>query len=112
MRKYILLIAAIILTAFVGWYFGYINGAKNQLYFDAAARASLYEKGVIMDDEGRKEMIGLFLSKQRCLLSSGFNFDTFTVNHPIHLGILDYYEKNIERVCSNNKCVCERGAKK
>lgn len=106
MLKIVVVLSLILLGFVLGGYLGYQSGAKNQLHFDAVARASLLEKVLDSDDAQRKDFISGMLQKEKCLLSSDFNFSTFTANHPIHNDVLDYYKKNIERVCSNNSCKC------
>ncbi len=94
------------LSGFVGWYFGYINGAQNQVHFDAVARASLYEKALKSPVGSTSEMVNKFLFKQKCLLSSDFNYDTLTVHHPAHSDLLWYYKENLNRICTVESCGC------
>ncbi len=97
----------IFLAVFLGWYFGYISGAKNQMYFNAVARASLYEKAISLSNEEARQMLNGFLFKQKCLLGSDFNYNTYTVMHPIHNDVLKFYKFNIERICGDFGCKCE-----
>ena len=100
--------ALAVMAAFLGWYSGYISGVENQVYFDAVARATLYEKAKGLDDQDMRQMLEGFLLKQRCTLASDFNYDTYTVNHPIHSGVLRYYKANIDSVCKDSECDCVR----
>ena len=100
--------ALAVVAAFVGWYYGYISGVENQVHFDAAARVSLYEKAEEMDDDGMRQMLRGFLLRQRCTLASDFNYSTYTINHPIHRGVLAYYRANIDNVCKSKDCGCAR----
>ena len=106
MLKLFLRIFIVIIVGSVSWYFGYSSGAKNQKYFDAAARASLYDKAVSLNDEEAIQMLKNFLFKQKCILSSDFNYDTYTVYHPIHSEVLGYYNSNIQRICGDSGCDC------
>ena len=38
------LLLLLLCSMFVGWYFGYIAGVKNQIYFDAVARVIYMKK--------------------------------------------------------------------
>lgn len=109
MYKFTFAIVFLSFTAFIGWYFGYISGAKNQIHFDAAARVSLYEKSLSLDDNKEvRQMLKGFLWKQKCLLASDFNYDTYTIKHPVHSDVLDYYDRNIKRICMNGDCECDQ----
>lgn len=107
MPKLVVVLILLFVVASVSWYFGYISGAENQIYFDAVAKASLYEKAISLNDENTRLMLKGFLLKQQCILSSEFNYSNYTVNHPIHSDVLEYYHANIDRICGASGCGCE-----
>ena len=105
------LIFSLLCLAFIGWYFGYISGARNQIHFDAVGRVLLYEAALSSTEKEARSMLKVFHWKQKCLLANDgyyddFNYDTYTIYHPIHSEVLDFYEKYRSSICANNICEC------
>ena len=101
-------IGILIILMSLTWYFGYSSGVRNQFYFDAAGRAALYKGAIsrLEKEEGAKPLEE-FLFRQKCLLASDFNYETYTIHHPIHSQLLENYNLYKTHVCGDDGCTCK-----
>lgn len=107
--KILLFVLLLSITWCSGWYIGYINGAENQVYFDAVAKASLFKFAINSKNPSLEEVINGLLLKQKCLLGSDFDFKTITIYHPIHDEVREFYLVNRDAVCDfDPNCNCEK----
>lgn len=79
-------------TLFIGVWFGYDRALKNQIYFDAPVKISLYN-AVLEKNSSQEFLEGAIIQELGLMKYMEDKTTPFLLNHPAHHGMVEAYDK-------------------